>query len=57
MQRLWEVLQHPLTFKHLGTVRLCSDSVDMSSTDGRVHACKQQESQHRQNSAALGGTC
>ena len=46
MQRLWEVLQCPLMFKHLGVMRWCSGSVDMLSTDGSVHACKQQESQH-----------
>ena len=47
MQRLWEVLQYPLMFKHLGVARLCSASVDMLSTDGSVHACKQEALQLR----------
>jgi len=47
MQRLWEVLQSPLTFKHLSVMRLCSESVDMLSTDGSVHVYEQKELQLR----------
>ena len=47
MQRLWEVLQCPLMFKHLGAVRLGSGSVGVLSMDGSMNACGQEELQLR----------